>query len=123
MLINLSNHPSKKWGKKQQMTAEENYGVISDLPFPDIDPSWSKDKILKLSNEYFDRIAQMLDSCANEPKPNAVHIQGEFTFVFNLVTVLKSSKIQCIASTSQRKVKEADGKKIVEFNFIQFREY
>ena len=123
MLINLSNHPSNKWGNKQQNVASEKYGIISDLPFPDIDPSWSKEKIQRLCNEYFTKIAQMLDLCANEPKLNAVHIQGEFTFVFNLVTLLKSAEIECIASTSERKVKEIDRKKIVEFDFVQFREY
>ena len=123
MLINLSNHPSNKWGKKQQDAASEKYGIISDLPFPTISPNWGETKIQQLSDEYFVKIAKILDQCPNDPKQNAVHIMGEFTFVFKLVTLLKNSSINCIASTAERKVQEIDGKKIVEFKFVQYREY
>ena len=123
MLINLSNHPSNKWGKKQQDIATESYGIISDLPFPAIDPNWEEEKIQQLCDEYFNKIAKILDQCANESKQNSVHIHGEFTFVFKLVTLLKSSDIVCIASTSERKVQEIKEKKIVEFKFVQFRKY
>ena len=124
MLINLSNHPSNNWDQKQSQTAISSFGSISDLPFPSIDPSWHKEKLFEQAKIYFDKICSMLDQCANEPKQNAVHIQGEFTFVYQLVALLKSSGIKCVASTSIRNVVELEnGQKIVSFSFVQFREY
>ena len=123
MLINLSNHPSTKWGEKQTNTAIKTYGEILDIPFPSISPEMTSVEVFTMAESYYNKVSAVLDQCANEPKPNAVHIQGEFTFVFKLVTLLRSSEISCIASTSERKVEEKDGKKIVEFDFVQFREY
>lgn len=123
MLINLTNHPYSKWSEIQRNKANELYGVITDLNFPKIDPTYSKEEVHKLCNKYFAQIMDIFDLCANSPNQNAVHIQGEFTFVFKLVYLLKNIGISCVASTTERNVKEIDGKKIVEFNFVQFREY
>ncbi len=124
MLINLSNHPSSKWDSKQKQKAVEIYGQIIDLSFPAIDPHWDTNKVKALALDYYRRITLIFDQCANEPQPNAVHIQGEFTFVYKIVTLLKTSHITCVASTSVRNVIEKEnGEKIVRFNFVQFREY
>ncbi|MGQ9848195.1 MAG: hypothetical protein ACUVQP_11950, partial [Bacteroidales bacterium] len=56
-------------------------------------------------------------------KFNAVHLMGEFTFVYNLVNLLKKKNIKVIVSTTDRIVEESDGKKIVTFQFVRFREY
>jgi len=48
---------------------------------------------------------------------------GELTFTFNVVKNLAVRKIKCVASTTERNVKEIDGKKITEFKFVRFREY
>jgi hypothetical protein len=55
--------------------------------------------------------------------PQAVHLMGEMTFTFRLVTMLQAAGIPCIASTTHRTVEERDGKKIVQFEFVQFRPY
>jgi hypothetical protein len=124
MLINLSNHPSKKWESKQNQEAIRQFGSVTDLPFPAIDPEWTTTEIAEKSEVFFNKIALIFDECANEPKQNAVHIQGEFIFVYQLVSLLKSSNIKCVASTSTRNVvKLGNGKKIVSFSFVQFREY
>ena len=53
-----------------------------------------------------------------------VHVMGEMTFTYNLVTALKEVGIVCLASTTERLVKMMpDGKKVSEFKFVQFREY
>jgi len=124
MLINLSNHPSEKWDKKQSTLALERYGTVLDIPFPPVDPEAGEEDIFKLAEEYFGRVTAVFDECANEPKPNAVHIQGEFTFVFALVTMLLRSGIKCIASTTRRTVEqENNGRKTSVFEFVKFREY
>jgi len=124
MLINISNHPSAKWSETQKQMALDVYGSVTDINFPAVDPELSKAEIIKLAKQYYDKIMPLIDECANHPKPVAVHIQGEFTFVYNLVEMLKMSGIICIASTSKRNVVEkGDGQKIVKFEFVQFREF
>jgi hypothetical protein len=108
MLINLSNHPSTKWGKKQLSIANENYGDIFDIQFPSIPPETTSAEVSRMAECYYEKITQSFGISAIAPKPNAVHIQGEFTFVFKLVTLLKNIEISCIASTSERKVEEYD---------------
>ncbi len=124
MLINLSNHPSSGWDSKQKKTAGDIYGEIIDLKFPSVDPHASSHYVMETAKKYFEEITEMLNAHSHDGKPLAVHIQGEFTFVFNLVTKLKSAGIKCIASTSIRNVKEIKpGEKMINFEFVQFREY
>ncbi|MCF8342342.1 MAG: hypothetical protein K9I82_15310 [Chitinophagaceae bacterium] len=116
MLLNLSNHPSIHWNDLQLSTANQDYGEISDMPFPNIPPEMCYDDLMKLVNEYLHQIVAL--------NPSAVHLMGELTFTYNLVTQLKVLGFPCIASTSSRFVTEnGDGNKISYFNFVQFREY
>jgi hypothetical protein len=116
MLINLSNHPTSKWSTAQQSTAEYYYHhTIVDMPFPDINPEWSKEEVKIFAEEYRQKILDM--------KAQTVHIMGELTFTFALIALLKEVGIKCIASTTHRIVEEVDGKKISTFQFVQFREY
>jgi len=127
MLINLSNHPSEKWGEKQKQTAIEEYGWIEDIPFPAINPAASEDEIAELADEYLQKCLNKFEQAnipvAQQAHNEAVHIQGEFTFVYRLVNLLKKEGIKCIASTTERIVEEKDQKKVVSFQFVQFREY
>jgi len=114
-VINLSNHPSNKWTQEQQKNAKKKYGIIEDLAFPNISPQMSKKELDQLVSQYFNLVILK--------NPMAVHLMGEMTFTFTLVNKLKSAGIKCIASTTNRIVEEKDGKKIVQFQFVQFREY
>ncbi len=120
MFINLSNHPSNRWNSTQKKIAS-SFGSIKDIPFPKIDPKASSADILTLAKTYFEDIIDIKNS-ANTPI--TVHIMGEMNFVYALVSLLQAIDIQCVASTTERKVlEEKDGKKTVQFNFIQFRDY
>jgi len=123
MLLNLSNHPYSKWSEKQKETARLQYGSVIDLSFPMVDPNGSTSDVKELALSFFNKITAILDECANEPYINALHIQGEFTFVYHLVALLKSSGVRCVASTSYRDIKQVGNKKMITFNFVQFREY
>jgi hypothetical protein len=116
MLINLSNHPSERWSDVQKNAAIESYGHIEDLSFPNIAPSLSAAELMQVVREYFEKV--------KEKAPKAVHLMGEMTFTATLVQLLQQEGIQVIASTSERQVlEEEDGKKMVIFKFVQFREY
>lgn len=115
-LLNLSNHPSHKWNAKQKQVAQQDYGEVVDIPFPHISPEINKETLANVVNEYFDKIWAI--------RPKAVHLMGEMTFTYALVTKLKAASIPCYASTTNRVVEEQeDGKKIVHFQFVQFRAY
>jgi hypothetical protein len=115
MLLNLSNHPSTNWGEKQKQQALEKYGSISDMAFPNVAPELNEAELTDLVQKYVEQIIKL--------KPNAVHIMGEMNFVFKCVTLLKSYGLDCLASTTERKVVEHGNEKITMFEFVQFRFY
>lgn len=121
MLINLTNHPSNNWPERQNKFAIADYKEIYDLPFPNINPNDTEKQITETALIYLVEIQKILDHFPNQN--NAVHIQGEFNFVFTLVSMLKAKNIKCIASTSNRNVIMQNGKKIADFEFVKFREY
>ena len=116
MLLNLTNHPSANWSEEQKNTAIHQYDSVQDLPFPQIDPNATSDDLEKLAEEYEHKIRK-LDA-------KAVHIMGEMTFTFKLVTRLKAIGIPCVASTTERIVQERNNEaKVSIFRFVSFREY
>jgi hypothetical protein len=115
MLLNISNHPSTKWTTEQINAALTTYGKVEDLHFPNIPPGHTEDQVDQLAEQYLAKVKAL--------NPKTVHLMGEMTFTFALVTKLKKAGIPCIASTTNRIVEEKDGKKIVQFQFVQFREY
>lgn len=119
MLINLSNHPSDKWSEAQTAAANEQFGEIVDLPFPQIEPNASKEDIFKIAQDYHNRVHQK-----GAPETTAIHIMGEMTLTYQLVGMLKDTGYRCYASTTIREVYEQEpGKKTVIFQFVSFREY
>ena len=121
MFINVSNHPTSKWGE-EQLKAAQAYGDVVDIPFPAISPSASDLDLKDLANQYLDRILGMLSGAENER--NRVHIMGEMGFTFILVAKLMDRGIFSVHSTTERRVTEnPDGSKTVEFRFVQFRDY
>jgi len=119
MLINLSNHPSNNWSRKQILAVYKKFGKVVDLPFPNISPKASSNQVRKKAEAYLKKITSLLKKSSD--KNNAVHLMGEFTFVILLYEMLKKKNISVIVSTSQRIVEEHAGKKTVVFNFIKFR--
>ena len=89
------------------------------MPFPQIAPNASDDELEKLALDYVQRIVSLAES-----KDITVHIMGEMTFTFMVVTRLKELGIKCIASTTERNtIFNPDGTKLSEFSFVKFREY
>jgi hypothetical protein len=118
ILVNLSNHSSQSWSN-EQLEAASIYGRLIDVSFPTIDESADDVDILKLAQEYFDLLHESYGACEF-----VVHIMGEQTFTFALVSMLKEAGVECIASTTKRIVHEtAPGVKEVIFKFNRFRNY
>ena len=117
LFINFSNHPSSNWEEKQFKAAEQ-YGKIIDLPFPQVNPLLTGEEIRALAKEC---VKEILGK--GNPANLTVHVMGEMTLVYHIVTTLLKSGVRCVASTTQRFVIETAGKKESEFHFVRFREY
>ena len=117
LFINLSNHPSCDWDSEQLQEASE-YGQVIDIPFPKVSPEADEMEIEKIANPI---INQILDySQENLVK---VHVMGEMTLTFCVVSQLKARGITCVASTTSRNVTMDSDKKISKFSFTRFRQY
>lgn len=118
MFINLSNHPSDGW-EARQVAAASRYGDIVDLPFPNVPAEEDEDFIASLAGRYARLFREQY--C---PERDVFHIMGEMCFSFALIRLLRASGFTCVASTSERVVRE-DGKghKEAYFSFIRFRKY
>lgn len=117
MLINFSNHPSDLW-EEHQLTAARQFGEIVDVPFPDVSPTWTAEEIKSLADEYATILMKKCDSST------IVHVMGEMTFTFAVVSRLKAQGIVCVASTTERNAQiTPNGQKLSDFQFVQFREY
>lgn len=126
MLINLTNHSSDRWGKRQLEQAEK-YGEIRDLPFPLIRAACTSEEIDGLVVKYLAEIQNILNESDGTGR-DAVMIQGEFVFTFRMVTALKKQGLTAIASITERKTDEeilSDGsvRKVSLFEFQGFRRY
>lgn len=118
MFINLTNHPSSQWDERQTKAARQ-FGEIEDMAFPQVNPNDSREDIAAIAEETAKIIVEKSHYC-----DVTVHVMGEMTFVYNLVSRLKSMGIRCVASTTERIVKDNDdGTKTSEFSFVGFREY
>lgn len=118
MLINLSNHPYSLWGERQKKAAAI-FGTTVDLPFPSVTPDADEEEIRLLADIYMERVLDM-----GKTKDFTVHIMGEQTLCFTLISRLQQLGIPCIASCAARDViMQPDGHKLVNFNFIRFRKY
>lgn len=119
VFINVSNHPSSKWGEKQRNAARE-YGDIMDIPFPEVDPEAGTEKISDLAETYLKKIIEVENP--------VVMIQGEFTFSYALIRRLRENGITAVAGCTRRKAEEQvmpDGTTVKNsfFEFVGFREY
>ncbi len=118
MLVNLTNHPYSEWGEKQKEAARR-YGECVDIPFPMVPAEADEREIDLLADGYFDRIMQL-----GNPKELTVHIMGEQTFCYALISRLLRAGVPCIASCTERDVTVLeDGSKQVRFHFSRFRPY
>jgi hypothetical protein len=118
MFINLSNHPSSKWDKKQ-IEAASAFGDIYDLPFPNVDPSGDENYILSIAKNCIADIKAVASK-----SDSAVLVAGEQSLAFCLVQQLQAKGWICLCATSQRIItQKADNTKEIKFVFERFRRF
>jgi hypothetical protein len=117
--INLTNHPTATWSEKQLCAARE-YGEVLDIPFPEVDPTWTTIQVIERAKSLVDEVLLL--------NPIMVLCQGEFTLTYHLVKAFKEKNISVVNASSKRAVEETrdvDGmnRRKYYFDFVQFREY
>lgn len=118
LFINLSNHPSGTW-TAEQLAAAEPFGELVDMPFPQVAPDATVADIKALADE---QVAAIMQRAVTHTV--TVHVMGEMSLVYRIVSLLSERGIRCVCSTSYRVVKdEGDGRRLVEFHFNTFRDY
>ncbi len=119
--LNVSNHPSATWPETQKGAAEKfEFGPPVDVPFPDVDPSWSTAEIERQADELVKKIL--------EKNPAYAMVMGEFTLTAALVARLQKAGVRCVATVSKRVAEERrlpDGtvERKATFEFAGFRDY
>lgn len=119
MFINFSNHPSSQWSEAQ-LTAARRFGKIVDMRFPAMDPQASAEKVHQCAASIFSFIRAL-------GKP-VVMVQGEYTFTYQLVSMLQQAGIRAVAACNTRVSEEhvdENGQtlKLSYFRFEGFRDY
>ena len=122
MFINISNHPSVKWGKMQLEAAMEltSDNQIKDIPFPAVPATATTTDIIK--------IADGLHHTVMANKPEAIMVAGEFTLAYTMIEICLRAGLKVVAACSERRTNEVlneDGSttKTAIFEFVQFREF
>jgi len=121
MLINLSNHPIACWSQSQLEEAKMLYADVMDMPFPTVPPQSDEAFIADLAQEYQEKCLSTLHQFPLQK--NAIHVMGEMTLTFALVSLLLKDGVDCVASTTERIVTSIQGKDVPEFRFVRFRKY
>ena len=122
MLINLSNHPKEEWSATQLDIAQQEYDQIKNMSFPGIDPEWSTETIIELAQSYCQKILDLKSQLPSDA-PFAVMAVGEFTFSFAIISFLQANNITCVVTTSKRNLIKEGNRKMIDFNFVSFRQF
>jgi len=62
------------------------------------------------------------DDKRNVKGRNVAMVMGEFSCTFAIISSLLEKGFSVVVATTERKVEFNEGKKIVKFSFVQFRE-
>jgi len=114
-LINVSNHSSKNWTKKQI----EKWENVEDISFPNVPANATTEEILSSI------MPDVVGKIGSYEYDGYTHImlQGEFTLCYMIKDFLRKegSKLIFVVPASERNVIEKDGIKTSRFEFFQWR--
>ena len=120
MFVNISNHPSEKWGKAQLEAAME-YGDIVDIPFPNVKPEATCEEVRAMAEKLRLTIEQLEEVSGKDVK--MIHLVGEPTLTVAAISLLIHKYHICTSTTKRIVTENADGTITKAFEFVKFREY
>lgn len=121
--VNISNHPVATWSERQLEAARRlvDGGEVVDLDGPPllVEPNLRTDQVVRRARELVTRTLEL--------EPAVVHVMGEHSLVYALVTMLQVEGIRVVTSTTERVAEEiVEGDRTIrtaEFSFVAFRDY
>lgn len=116
--VNLTNH--KMSDDQRGAAAVLGATAVVDMPFPTVPADASEADIASLAGGIIDQLSPLADVI--------VHVMGESTLVFAVVSRIQAGGGRAVASTTERVSREVvnpDGSvtKTSEFRFVRFRWY
>lgn len=116
MFLNISNHPVAKWSPEQVAAAEALGNHVQDVPFPNVPPTATAEEVTAMARVVVAQFASMPVYGVD-----CVMVQGEFSLTYELSRMFLALGWEVVVATTERNVEEVDGKKVVTFQFVQFR--
>lgn len=122
--INITNHPLSQWGEGQRKAAGFLNGVEGrEILFPNVLPNASSEEIANLARGIVSSVQAIGEPASEDVGVWGVHVMGEQTLCFALVSELLKLGYNVLASTTERRVVETPTGKISQFEFVKFRRY
>ncbi len=122
--INISNHPIAGWGDTQKKAAGLLNGVVgTDIPFPNVPSGATSGEIVAMATCLAQQVCAIGNPAEEEVGVWGIHIMGEQTLCFALITKLMELGYNVLASTTERVVVETPTGKTSRFDFSRFRRY
>lgn len=89
------------------------------MPFPAVDPDADDQTIDSLADQCCKDIVEMAETAHV-----TVHVMGEMSLTYKIVSHLMSKGIRCVCSTTERICSEGEnGERTYLFKFKRFRDY
>ena len=95
MLINLTPIKFEEIQAKKRQNIIERFGSVLDFSIPVL---IEEEEIDSIANDFFIRITAAFDTCANEPKENAVCMEIQTHLEKKIMGLLMASQIEVLLS-------------------------
>lgn len=93
MLVNLTSTKFDSLSKSQKEKVNSKYGSVIGIELPIL---YEENELEEIANDYFIRVTAAMDSCASEPKQNAVCMHISTPLEKKLLSLLLASTINVI---------------------------
>jgi hypothetical protein len=117
MFVNISNHPTNKWGEKQ-LEAAKVFGDVRDINFPNVPATATSEEVVAM--------AEKTITGTGINAGDVVMCQGEFSLTYAVTSRLLARGVKVVVACSERSVQEVikDGVsvKTAVFEFVKFRQ-
>lgn len=120
---NLSNHPIDQTWSPRQIEAAQHIapdGLLIDIPFPEVDPSWSRKEVDMQAQHFVKDLAKRAEG---EQRVVGAMVAGEPVMCQTLVRGLEAQGIPCYSATTRRDTIQEGEEKRSRFEFVQFRAF
>lgn len=119
MLINISGINSRQWDPLQRAAALRDYGMVIDLPFPEVPAAATEEEVAALARDTVDKAM----SLASEE--TSFLVKGEMSLTIAMIDILREAGHTVLIPASERWIDEVrhgkNKQKRTRHKFVRFR--